>query len=117
MHQRSYAGHMQPTLVINVPRTKVNSATGWDSFDSVVRSGVAPDCIILESDMAKLSAKFKVVLLDKTDEKRVEADGVRLDPTTKAGNNQQRYNVYFDNPVRVNYKPEPVNRNGGTAVI
>jgi len=78
---------------------------------------MAPDCIILARDMAKLSSRFRVVLLDKTAEKRVEADGVRLDPTTKAGNNQQRYDVYFKNPVPVSYKPEAVNRNGGTAVI
>ena len=88
---------MKDTLVINVPRTKANAATGWDSFNKVVSSCVTPDCIILKRDLAKLSPKFRVVLLDKADEKRVEADGVRLAPTQKAGNNQQRYDVYFRN--------------------
>ena len=35
--------------------------------------------------------------------KRVEAELVSLDPTTKADNSTQRYNVAFKNPQAVQY--------------
>jgi len=107
---------MKATFVCKVPRSKVNPATGWPSIRNIVSGGKAPDCIIFRRFLPQLSpGGFRVVLFD--DIEPWEADGVKVVPTAIAGNNQQRYDVYFTDAVQVTYKPEIVYRNGGTNVI
>ena len=100
------------TLVINAPSNKV----GKKSFGYVMQNRVGVGYIITPAQLAQLYQDCGAVVLDKTKKQRAEGILYNWKPTKKAGNGQQRYNIYIKQLKPVAYKPERLNRNG-VAVI
>jgi hypothetical protein len=104
-----------PTLVIHAPWERENKPTpNYKSFESIFASNpcVGPDYAIPRDLFTHLYPGCGVVLLCKDKPRRAEGKLVKLDPTFKAGNAMQRYNVYIDHLTMVPYKPENLTRSG-----
>lgn len=97
------------TLVIHTPQYKRQKKP----FQAVLADGVGVGYIIYECDKSKLQVPGSTVVLLANDiERRAEGVLVKLDPTIKADNGQQRYDIYVDKFKEVPYKPEELNRCG-----
>lgn len=101
-------------LVLNAPYSKFKG-TG-ETFEEITSSGFAGGYILSENDVAQLNTGCKVVLLDKERERRAEGQLKSIEKAEKAGNGQQRYNVYFEKAKQVPYISEGLKRSG-VAVI
>ena len=99
------------TLVIHAPQATAGTDGKW-SFDNTFESGIAKGYAIAHSFWLRSHTGCKVVLLSKDERKRAEGRVVRLEPTEKANNGIQRYNVHMEDLKRVPYKPEALNRQG-----
>jgi len=102
-------------LVIHAPAYR--AIQGAKSFEDVLADGVGVGYIIYKIDKSKLQEPGSIVVLLSNDLKR-RAEGVlvKLNPTIKADNGGQRYDVFVDKWMEVLYKRERLNR-CGVAVI
>lgn len=97
------------TLVLHAPQYK----RGKKPFQAVLADGIGVGYIIYESDKSKLQVPGSTVVLLANDlERRAEGVLVKLKPTIKAKNWQQRYDVYVNKLTEVSYRPEELNRCG-----
>jgi len=78
----------------------------------MLSSGFAAGYILSEKDVAQVNTGCDVILLDKEKEKRAAGQLKKLKKAEKAGNGQQRYDVYFEHREQVPYKSERLNKNG-----
>jgi hypothetical protein len=102
-------------LILSAPYSRYKG-TG-ETFDEMVSSGLGPGYIFSANDVKQLTPGCTVVHLDKDKERRAESKFKKLVIAAKAGNGQQRYDVYFENAKAVPYKSETLRRNSGVAVI
>lgn len=104
------------TLVIHAPAAKAQQENKR-SFQDTFERGVGDSYAISRNLVAQLIPGCNVVLLDKWQDLRAEGTLVRLEPTEKAGNGIQRYDVHIENLKMVPYKPESLNRNGVAVIM
>jgi hypothetical protein len=77
---------------------------------------VGREYLIGEKKAALLREGCAVVLLSKDEKRRAEGTLVRLEPTGKARNGVQRYNVHMKDLKEVPYKAENLDRWGVNVV-
>jgi hypothetical protein len=77
-----------------------------------MKFGIGKGYAIPSTQIGLVAPKCKVVLLSKDQKRRAEGILVRLKPTKKAGNGQQRYDVHVRGFKKVPYRPERLTRNG-----
>ena len=101
------------TLVINAPAYQV----GKRSFAKTMRSGIGDEYALNSKPLPLAQKARRVILLDKTAEKKATGRIVKIVPTgTKARNGVRRFDIHMAGLKVRPYQSEPLNRNG-VAVI
>jgi hypothetical protein len=98
------------TLFLSAPKGKTQVGTHRKDFYTILASGIGPDYGIYANLIAQVVSGMKAVVFDR--DRRLQANGIVVNyaPTSKAGNNVQRYDVKiypltvvpYTNPPRVN---------------
>ena len=100
-----------PSLIINAPRQQEIERNA-QSFEKTFSTGVGESYAINSKLFPQIHPGCKVVLLSKDRKQRAEGELIRLVPTYKSKNGIQRYDVHVRGFVKVQYRPERLNRNG-----
>lgn len=112
-----------PSLIIHTPDYQLvreGTISFEDSFSTGVGRGFALNRTILRQIIpsGEINPGWRVVLLCKNRRLRAEGNLVKLIPAEIHGapwftkNGIRRYDVHMENLVMVQYRPEPLNRNG-----
>jgi hypothetical protein len=99
------------TLVLHAPSWRENEE-GAKSFPEMLRTCRGDGYAIASTLYSQIRPGCPVVVLNK--ERRLRAVGtlIKLEAAGKTGSGMQRYNVYIQNLVPVDYRPEAINRCG-----
>lgn len=102
-----------PTLFLSAPNEKTQAGTHRKDFYVILASSVGPDYAIYANLIVRACSGMKVVVFDRN--RQLQADGIlsNYTPTSRTGNNVQRYDLKLLNLTQVTYtNPPRVNRCG-----
>ena len=102
-------------LILHAPK-RTTQADEKRSFDRIVATGIGEGYILSRRERELCYPGCQVVILSKDERRRAEGICVKIIPTYKANNYQQRYDIYISMINIVPYHNESLNRNG-VAVI
>jgi hypothetical protein len=104
-------------LYLSAPGSiEAGGATRTFDVRGIFDSGLAPDYAISANLIAQVSVGMKVVVFDRDSRQQLECIVEGYEPTSKAANGLQRYDIHLGSRRRVPYSNPPKVNHCGVAV-